>query len=272
MIANPAYASDPRTVARDIIGVFEAVFPRLVPGIVMHLNHQYSRAVRDCEPIADEEIKRSKLQRSMLFEIAIVAAEMKYQTRGDFEWEACLEFAAERQQRFYDAEIPHAVQQKDRELVMAISENLLLMLRDLEISKKEKLVIEPRIPGFGWISNGVGDYAVGDAIVEVKCTRKRFTSADFRQVAIYWLLSYINHLEKGSKAWETCILLNPRKNVIVEIPLNELISLISGGRSTIEVVQSFSACFAQLFEQDGAGSENFSARKEGKGRAAAVRS
>ena len=48
---------------------------------------------------------------------------------------------------------------------MAISENLLLMLRDLEISKPEKPVIEPRIPGFGWISNGVGDYAVGDSLL-----------------------------------------------------------------------------------------------------------
>ena len=120
------------------------------------------------------------------------------------------------------------------------------MLTHLEEKKAEKIRREPLIPGFGWISNSVGDYAQETSIVEVKCTRKHFSSADYRQVAMYWLLSYIGSLEKGGSPWETAILLNPRKNLMVEIAMQEFMQLISGGRSHLELVQAFRAFFPDV--------------------------
>ena len=88
------------------------------------------------------------------------------------------------------------------------------MLTHLEEKRMEEVSREPLIPGYGWIGNSIGDYSQETTIIEVKCTNKHFSSADYRQVAMYWLLSYIRSLEKGGNSWEIAILLNPRRNVI----------------------------------------------------------
>lgn len=240
-------------MAREIVGIFESVFPRLLPGAVAYMNRQYLKELGECERVPDELIKRSSLQRAMLAEIAIAAAEVMHFTPKKFDWESVIACAVNRQRRFYDAIYPERVEEDDRVVALRIAENLVAMLRYCEQSPGGKIHVEPAVPGYGWIANGKGDYAIGNAIVEVKCTANQFTSADYRQVAIYWLLSYVEALEKGGTVWEVGILLNPRRNAIVEMPLDEFVSLISGSRSTVEVVQSFGAFYSQLFEQDGTG-------------------
>jgi hypothetical protein len=69
-----ALLDDPRTVARDIPGVLDALFPHLIPGVVAHFNRK-GRTATCCAPIPPELIAASALQHAMLFELAVVAAE-----------------------------------------------------------------------------------------------------------------------------------------------------------------------------------------------------
>ena len=250
MVLRPRNAMDPRTVARKLIGLSEAIFPGIVPGVVMHLNRRYSRNLEGCHEVAEEEIKKCSLRRAMLFEIAVVMAEMKFWEPENYNWTVGINRAVDKQRRFYDAEIPVKVRERDRKVAAAVGDNLCLMFGHLEETRGECVTAKPEVPGYGWISNAAGDYAVGDTLVEVKCTGKNFGSADYRQVAMYWLLGYIRAMEQGVDAWKGAILLNPRRNVIVEVKFGEIISLISGGRSSLEVVQSFGGFFSKALGQE----------------------
>ena len=58
---------DPRTVARDIPGVLDVLFPRLTGGLVASLNRRMF-SFSGIAPVADELIERSHLQKAMLFD------------------------------------------------------------------------------------------------------------------------------------------------------------------------------------------------------------
>jgi len=240
--------SDPRTIGRDIISVFEAVFPLLVPGLVMHLNKSYSYEVSGCDSLPDETLNKSSLHRAMLFEIAIAIAEDLIFEK-EVVWDICFERACLRQQSYYDAQIPTGLQSGDREAALHVARNLERMLMSISLDH-DNLLIDPRIPGYRWISNGVGDFATESSIIEVKCRGRRFSTADYRQVIMYWLLSYIESLEKDRSCWDKGILINPRLNLVVEFEFSELIPVISSGRSLIEVVELFSAVVDEVERPD----------------------
>ncbi|SDY98157.1 hypothetical protein SAMN05421881_10927 [Nitrosomonas halophila] len=65
---------------------------------------------------------------------------------------------------------------------------------------------------------------MGDKLIEVKCGNRNFGSADYRQILMYWLLSYMASIEKGPLEWTTGILLNPRKNRFIEVSFDDLVS------------------------------------------------
>ena len=244
MFPELAHAADSRTVARELGGTFEAVFPMLIPSIVMHLNRTFGTSLQGCSAVPTELVKKSSQLRAMLFETAVAAAEMKRWSGDGFDLVACVSKAKERQKKYYDAKLSNALSEADKEIVLWVADNLNTMLDHVEFLCCGVIVAEPSVPGFGWISNSIGDYACGDAIVEVKCSGRRFSAADYRQVTIYWLLSYIRSLEKQTKVWNRIVLLNPRLNVMVHLRSDELIGLISGGRSRMEVVQAFTVLFA----------------------------
>jgi hypothetical protein len=96
------------------------------------------------------------------------------------------------------------------------------------------------IPGFQWIASGVGDFSVGSTLIEVKCTGKRFSSSDYRQILMYWILSYAAAIEGGTQEFSEGILLNPRLNFILRLPFKELTALLGAGRSKVELLEVFS--------------------------------
>jgi hypothetical protein len=110
-----------------------------------------------------------------------------------------------------------------------------------EMSSKAKLpvVLHPRIPGLEWISSGHGDFALGYTLVEVKCTAKRFSSSDYRQVAIYWLLSYAADIEGRGEEWRDFVLVNPRRGEKVSMCFDDFLSIISSGREKVDIFQLF---------------------------------
>jgi len=216
----------------------------LIPAMAMHLNKTFGTSLEGCRIIPQELMKESKQFRATLFEVAVVAAEMKRWDDDRFSMDRCLSEANQRQKKYYDAKLPAALKRADKKIIFQVASNLNAMFDHIESAHGKTIVQEPAIPGFGWIANSLGDYACGTTLIEVKCSGKRFSSADYRQVTIYWLLSYIQSLEKQETAWDRIILLNPRLNFVVEMTSKELVGLISGERSRMEVVQAFAAFFA----------------------------
>ena len=232
--------NDPRTVARDIPGVLDALFPHLIPGVVAHFNRR-RRAATDCAPIAPEVIAASPLQHAMLFELAVAAAE-QILTTGRPDWNTCLTLAIERQRRHFDAKVPAALSESDKSAAFAVAQNLVTMLNQLQTEAGGvPLIHSPDIPGYQWIASGVGDFSLGAWLIEVKCTNKPFSSSDYRQIVMYWLLAFAASIESGTKEWRQGILLNPRLNYVVQLPFDEIIDVFGAGRSKIELLEIFSS-------------------------------
>jgi hypothetical protein len=208
-------ASDPRTIARDIPGLFDALFPRLAQGIVVRFNRR-SIPLDECQAVPPGLVAASKIQRAMLFEIAVVAAEQLIDGRITVDWDACLNTAVKRQREHFDAELPIALSNVDKKASLCVARNLVAMLAHLRTEADgETIVRAPRIPGYQWVASGVGDFSIGTTLIEVKCTDRHFVSSDYRQILMYWLLSYCAAIESGTPEWSQGILANPRLNLLV---------------------------------------------------------
>ncbi|PCI85081.1 MAG: hypothetical protein COB24_14085 [Hyphomicrobiales bacterium] len=230
---------DPRTIARANAGIFDTVFPQLNSGLVGHFNREIFGNI-GISHVRNEQIKNCSIGGALLFEIALVRAEQ--QMDGVDDWENCLTIACERQSKYFDAKLVNKITKFDKIIAETVASNLSKTLRKISLSKPSmQLIREPVIPGFHWISSGVGDYSIGNVLIEVKCTRKRFGISDYRQIIMYWLLSYISFLEKNTPEWRTCLLINPRLNHVLKIEFDELISTASVSRSKLEIVEFFTS-------------------------------
>ena len=242
-MSGPRMGGDPRTVAREISGVFETIFPHLIPRVVTYIN-RVSVTIPAFETIDPKLLSESSLQKSMLFEIASAVAESSLVSGCLPSWNVLLLNAVAKQRLHYDAEIPLILAECDKVVAKVTGENLVRGLASLADSKSLPLsdvVIAPKIPGYGWISSGVGDFAVGDCLIEVKCSAKNFSSADYRQVLMYWLMSYLYAIETNSSEWKSCVLINPRINKMVVVSFDELVRLVSPGGSKLQLVEKFRA-------------------------------
>ena len=235
---------DPRTLARDVPGIFEALFPQLVPGVVAHFNRS-GRSINGCNSVPEEVIASSSLQHAMLFELSVAAAEQLLRGAQQINWDASLALAISRQRRYFDAQLPDVLTEQDTHVAALVAANLVLILREIEAAKGGSLVHEPLIPGYQWIASGKGDFATGDCILEVKCTARRFSTSDYRQIVMYWLLSYASSIQTVSQEWGSAVLVNPRLNYVTEFSFEEILAVISGGRSKVDLVDQLSALIAK---------------------------
>lgn len=227
---------DPRTVARDIPGIFDEVFPQLTPSIVLHFNSQAE--TRPVRVLPQAFLDASKLQRAMLFELAYSVAE-NILSGKPIDWAICSKATLERQRAYFDAKLPENFDNADRKVAELVGRNLAVSLKEMSCFLGQPLVQRPHIPGFEWIGSGKGDFALGECLIEVKCTAKRFSSSDYRQVAIYWLLSYAAAIEGKGVEWKEFILFNPRSGAIVQLSFEKFLSVISSGRTKIDILQLF---------------------------------
>ena len=234
-------ANDPRTVARDIPGIFDAIFPQLIPGVVANFNRRF-RAIAGCKPVDEELIAASTMQRAMLFEIAVAASEQFLAGLETIDWDKSLSVAVARQRRHFDANFPTSLSSTDMTVAERVARNLTIALKGIRFDNgDEPLLASPAIPGLQWIASGVGDFAVGTKLIEVKCTSKHFSASDYRQLVMYWLLGYASSVENNMPEWSEGILINPRLNRVVQLSFNEIINVIGAGRSKVDLLQLFSS-------------------------------
>src|SRR5690606_8602054 len=111
MAYNRLPLRDPRTVAREIPGIFDVIFPQLTPGAVCYFN----RAAKgyDVMSVPEDGIARSSLQKAMLFEIAAARAEQILDGVENPDWDACLNVATSRQKKHFDAALPNNLSEDD---------------------------------------------------------------------------------------------------------------------------------------------------------------
>jgi hypothetical protein len=232
--------SDPRTIARDIPGIFDVLFPQLAQGVVASFNRR-ALSLDGCAPISQDLVEASKIQRAMLFEVAVAAGEQLIDGSRAIDWDLCLSTALVGQRAHFDAQLPQTLTSVDKQIALQVAENLVSMLAQVQASSGgQSLNRAPAIPGYQWVASGVGDFSIGTMLVEVKCTNKRFSSSDYRQILMYWLLSYCAAIEGAGAEWSEGILLNPRLNLLVRFSFNEIIDVVSAGRSKVELIELFS--------------------------------
>lgn len=230
--------TDPRTVARQIPGLLNDVLPQLTPGLVAHFNSSANRI--EVEPLSASFLHESKLQRAMLFELGYAVAEQLL-LKIKIDWEQAGAAAVARQRNFYDASVPEHFDDVDKTLAETVAKNLVMALKTLSTQSGDVVKSNPAVPGFEWISTGAGDFSLGESIVEVKCSSRNFTTADYRQVIVYWLLSYAAALEGRGTEWREVILLNPRIGRIVRFKIDSFIAYTGSGMAKIEILQAFQA-------------------------------
>jgi hypothetical protein len=235
MLRLPMY--DPRTVAREIPGIFDSIFPQLTPGVVAHFNRSAEIDTPRAIPLA--MIQKSDMQQAMLFELGCAVGE-ELLSKRDVEWDRCLSVAVRRQRMHFDTTAPTELSLHDQNIAMRIGDNLAHMAEELARQRDRKISISPRIPGFQWIASGNGDLSAGTTLIEVKCSRRNFMAADYRQVLMYWLLSFAASTETNGTEWEEGVLLNPRSAAIVSFRFHDLLAVISAGRTKVEILQLFS--------------------------------
>ena len=228
---------DPRTVARDIPGVLDILFPRLTGGLVAALNRTMF-TFNGIEPLSDESVSESNLHKAMLFELSVARAEEILQGEMDPCWDAVLAIAVERQSRHFDAKVPTGLEPTDIALAEHAARNLVEMLfRIREQNEGSALSISPSIPGLGWVSSGSGDFSLGRILIEVKHTDRNFMARDFRQVLMYWLLKYSASIQSNEDVWTECLLLNPRRNCGLLFNVDDVLFSASASASRIELLE-----------------------------------
>lgn len=231
---------DPRTVARDIPGICDLLFPQLLPAIIAHLNRE-SQPIPGCVFIDENLILKTSTNSAMLFEVAYARAEQMLDEK-DEDWEGCLSVALQRQSKYFDAVLPERL--LDVELLIAhqTANNLVKSINFINNQQGNSQIIKsPLVPGYQWIAQGHGDFAIGDTLIEVKCSSRNFSSSDYRQILMYWLLSFSSSIEGGAEEWKNGILLNPRANKYVEISFHDLVKVAGAGRTKLELLELFSS-------------------------------
>ena len=142
---------DPRTVARDIFGVVDELFPHLTPGAVNNFN---SRIIEvDFGESPENFIASSKLQKALLFELAYSVAESLL-SELPIDWDRCLLMAIDRQRSFFDAKVSRSLEDPDKTAALMVGTNLAHWLVLQSSANGNILTSGPFIPGLEWIASG----------------------------------------------------------------------------------------------------------------------
>lgn len=235
---NRLPTKDPRTIARDIPIIFNILFPRLTSGVVTQYN-QLPESLSSISSLNSEMTKSSYRSAAFIYEMGYAKANQIISGEPE-NWQVCHQKAYEKQSRFYDFNSPHHPTEEDKKIIEKLARNLVQILISLKQTPNENIILNPEIAGFSWIANSRGDYAISSSLIEAKCSKSDFSMADFRQVLIYWLLSYLDSLKsQNNNEWENLILVNPRLNKILKINVETILPVISDDKSKPEIVHKF---------------------------------
>ncbi|MGY8605973.1 hypothetical protein ACTVH1_09765 [Gluconobacter cerinus] len=189
-------------------------------------------------PVPDEMIDKSRLQKSMIFELSMARAESELRGGAIASWDECLTVASKRQRRHFDARIPDKLEPSDISVAEYAAGNLISMMNIIKAQRPFSILEHaPLIPGLGWIASGNGDFAISSTLIEIKHIERNFGASDFRQVLMYWLLRYAQTIENDTSIWSDVLLLNPRRNAALLVNFDDLLRSASALSNRIELVE-----------------------------------
>ncbi|MFA5182976.1 MAG: hypothetical protein WC405_16785 [Syntrophales bacterium] len=95
----------------------------------------------------------------------------------------------------------------------------------------ERCIFQVPIKGCGFLHACAADLAIGDYLVEVKTVKRTLAGKDIRQLVVYLALSSATHPDP----WQHAGFFNPRRATFHRFQTHELIDLMSGGKSVVDV-------------------------------------
>lgn len=94
-----------------------------------------------------------------------------------------------------------------------------------------QFVFEPKFAGLGFLSECRGDLSAGTTLFEIKTVTRGIHGRDIRQLLLYLTLQAAT----GDRRWSHGGFFNPRRALMYQFQIEEVIQQISGGRTSSEV-------------------------------------
>ena len=95
----------------------------------------------------------------------------------------------------------------------------------------ERCIFQVPMKGCGFLRACAADLVIGDYLVEVKTVKRSLAGKDIRQLVVYLALSSVTQ----SDLWQHAGFFNPRRATFHRFRTHELIDLMSGGKSVVDV-------------------------------------
>jgi len=95
----------------------------------------------------------------------------------------------------------------------------------------ERCIFQVPIKGCGFLHACAADLLIGDYLVEVKTVKRTLAGKDIRQLVVYLALSSVTHPDP----WKYAGFFNPRRATFHRFRTHDLIDLMSGGKSVVDV-------------------------------------
>ena len=97
--------------------------------------------------------------------------------------------------------------------------------------ESENFIFHYPIKGCGFLNACAADIVIGDYLVEVKTVKRTLAGKDIRQLVVYLALGSVAH----NITWQYAGFFNPRRSTFHRFRVDELINLMSGGKSVVDV-------------------------------------
>lgn len=95
----------------------------------------------------------------------------------------------------------------------------------------ERCAFQAPIKGCGFLHACAADLVIGDYLVEVKTVKRTLAGKDIRQLVVYLALSSATQ----PVPWQHAGFFNPRRSTFHRFRVHELIDLMSGGKSLVDM-------------------------------------
>ncbi|MCK4236885.1 MAG: hypothetical protein KAX38_07180 [Candidatus Krumholzibacteria bacterium] len=106
-----------------------------------------------------------------------------------------------------------------------------------QLGRAERCAFQIPIQGAGFLPACNADLVLGDYLIEVKTVKRSLAGKDIRQLIVYLALGGAAHLP----LWHHAGFFNPRRATYHKFETRELIELLSGGKTVVDV-------FAELMD------------------------
>ena len=233
-----------RTFARSFSGFWSELLPLLTPTYVHVINESFKEHLLDDRGlpleivVKNSESADSAVMAEFAFFLAKIAVENGLrvdQTFQNKDFRASAEQNAEDAVERYESRggyIPTTITRIDQQEALSLAHNYERFFRQRPCSG-EKIEFCPEIPGAGFIFSCRADISIGHTLFEVKTVNRNLAGKDIRQLVVYLALQAVT----GERRWSRAGFFNPRRAIYQEFGVDDVITRMSGGRSSVEVFQ-----------------------------------